>query len=69
MQVFISYNHKDKEFVDKLALKLIKAKNNVWVDRWEIAVGDSLIEKVQSAIQESSALIAVLSKTSVVSDC
>lgn len=37
---------------------------NVWVDRWEINVGDSLIDKVEDAIAGASALLVVLSKTS-----
>lgn len=65
MPVFISYSHEDKKFVDILARNLILAKNSVWVDSWEINVGDSLFDKVQEAIRDSSALIAVLSKSSV----
>ncbi len=65
MPVFISYSHQDKEFVDTLAGNLILAKNHVWVDRWEIKVGESLLDKVQQAIRDSSALIAVLSKSSI----
>lgn len=68
MPVFISYSHPDKDFVDLLAAHLIKAKAHVWVDRWELHVGDSLIAKIQKAIQEASALIVVLSNASVKSE-
>lgn len=68
MPVFISYSHEDKVFVDKLAAYLVKAKAHVWVDRWELHVGDSIISKIQDAIQQSSALIVVLSKASVASE-
>jgi hypothetical protein len=68
MPIFISYSHKDKEFVNKLAANLVKQKAHVWIDTWELNVGDSIIEKVQSAIQESSALIIVISKASMESE-
>lgn len=64
MPIFISYSHQDHDFVDKLAANLVMHKAHVWVDRWELNVGDSIIEKVQEAIQESSALIVVISNSS-----
>jgi hypothetical protein len=40
----------------------------IWVDTWEINVGDSIVQKIQEAIQEASALIVVLSEASVNSE-
>lgn len=68
MPIFISYSHTDAEFVDKLATHLIKQNTHIWVDTWELNVGDSILNKVQQAIQESSALLVVLSKSSVASE-
>lgn len=68
MPVFISYSHADKSFVDKLAAHLVKHNAHVWVDSWELNVGDSILNKVQDAIQDSSALLVVLSKASVQSE-
>lgn len=68
MSLFISYSHQDKDFVDKLATQLIFKKINVWVDRWELNIGDSITQKVQEAISEASNLLVVLSKSSVSSD-
>ncbi len=68
MPVFISYSHNDKEFVDKLAVQLVREKVHVWLDRWELHVGDSLISKVQEAISGASALLVVLSNASVASE-
>jgi hypothetical protein len=65
MPVFISYSHKDKEFVTKLAFNLIRDKTWVWLDEWEIAAGESLIERIQTAIQGASVLVAVFSKSAV----
>ena len=68
MPIFISYSHADKTFVDKLATHLVKHDAHVWVDTWELNVGDSILNRVQEAIQESSALLIVLSKASVASE-
>ncbi|WP_414675960.1 toll/interleukin-1 receptor domain-containing protein [Limnobacter sp.] len=68
MPVFISYSHSDELIVNKLAAHLVKHNANVWVDTWELNVGDSILNRVQDAIQESSALLVVLSKTSVESE-
>ncbi|MEU8632696.1 toll/interleukin-1 receptor domain-containing protein [Amycolatopsis sp. NPDC048633] len=65
MPIFISYSHADKDFVDKLAIQLVQNSVSVWLDRWEIRVGDSLISKVQEAIKGASALLVILSRTSV----
>ena len=65
MPIFISHSHQDKEFVDVLAANLILNKAHIWVDRWELKVGDSIVDKIQSAIKTASALIVVLSKSSV----
>lgn len=68
MPVFISYSHSDAEIVNKLAAHLVKNNANVWVDTWELNVGDSILNRVQDAIQESSALLVILSKASVQSE-
>ncbi len=68
MPIFISYSRQDKEFVDKLAAQLVLNKARVWVDRWELNVGDSLLDRIQDAIGGAGALIAVLSPESVESE-
>jgi hypothetical protein len=68
MPVFISYSHRDKEFVDQLATHLIKNDVYVWIDRWELAAGDSLIQRIQGLMKDASALLVILSKASVESE-
>jgi len=65
MPIFISYSHRDSEFVDRLAFQLVQNKVSIWIDRWEINVGDSLLTKVQEAITGASTLLVVLSRASV----
>lgn len=66
--IFICHSSKDKSFVGKLALDLINAGIDVWYDKWEIKVGDSIIEKINSGIHQCSHMGIVLSPDSIKSD-
>jgi hypothetical protein len=66
--VFISYNHHDHGFAERLAQDLKAAGFAVWWDEWEIKVGDSIIQKVSQGINESAYLPVVLSPHSVKSN-
>jgi hypothetical protein len=68
MAIFISYSRNDVVFVDWLARQLVTRRHNVWMDRWELSIGDSLISKIQSALTDSDAMLIVLSKNSVASE-
>jgi len=66
--VFISYSHRDRDFVERLARDLKAAGLAVWWDEWEIKVGDSIIQKVSEGIKQSAYLAAALSPHSVQSN-
>jgi hypothetical protein len=68
MPIFISYNREDTSFVDSLVRNLVRARHIVWMDRWELGVGDSLTQRIQSALKGSDAILVVLSKHSVASE-
>lgn len=68
MPVFLSYSHADDVIANKLAEDLRSHNTHVWVDTWELSVGDSIINKVQDAIKKSSALLVLLSEASVRSE-
>ena len=68
MAIFISYNQKDRAFVDVLAANLVAAKHNVWMDRWELSLGDSLTQKIEGALTKANAILVILSKNSVQSE-
>ncbi len=68
MPVFISYSHADKILAESLALNLVQAKQNVWIDRWELSAGDSLIEKIEGALGGADAILVLLSESSVKSE-
>jgi hypothetical protein len=66
--IFICHSSKDKSFVEKLARDLIDVGIDVWYDKWEIKVGDSIIDKIETGILKSSYMGIVLSPNSIKSN-
>ena len=62
---FISHSSADREFVVWLAAELITLSIPVWYSDWEIKVGDSIVEKIDSALEDMAGLVVVLSASSV----
>ena len=58
--IFISYSHKDKEYVEKLEQKLIEEGFNVWIDH-RIDYGSQWTEAIENAIDTCDAYIVVMS--------
>ena len=67
-RVFISHSSKDRGFVEQLARDLLANGEEPWYDQWEMVPGDSLIDKIGSAILENDNFVVVLSKNSVESE-
>ena len=65
---FISYSSNDQDFVERLATDLIGNNLNIFFDKWEIKVGDSIVEKINLALGKMTELIIVLSKESIKSN-
>jgi serine/threonine protein kinase len=63
--IFISYSSADRDFVEKLASDLRASGIEVWLDKWEIKVGDSIIQKINDGIRDNDYLAIVLSPASV----
>ncbi len=63
-KVFISHNSMDKPFVHRLTKDLREHGVDLWLDENEIGVGDSLIDLIQSAIQDAKFFIVILSNNS-----
>ena len=64
-RVFISYSHRDQEFVFALVEQLKRRGIRVWIDHVELVVGDSLISRVSDAIADGDFLVGVISEHSV----
>lgn len=63
--LFISYASEDRAFVERLVKALDQYAANVWYDQREIVAGESIAQKINTALNEASALIAVMSTSSV----
>jgi hypothetical protein len=59
--IFLSHTSCDKPFVEKLARDLKRIGVNVWFDKWEIEVGESITWKIGQGIRENEYLGIVLS--------
>jgi hypothetical protein len=66
-RIFISHSSKDKKFVRTLAADLRKLGHGVWLDEYEISVGESIVSKVGTGIGQAEFVIVVLSQNSVAS--
>jgi tetratricopeptide (TPR) repeat protein len=65
---FISYNHKDQEFVERLYSRLKDARVPVWFDAKDVKGGRKLHEQIVKQIREHDKLLIILSKNSLRSD-
>jgi hypothetical protein len=62
---FVSYAHRDADWVQVLADNLHRAGLDVFLDRWEITTGDRLAEQLQRGLAQSRAVVLVVSSVSV----
>ncbi len=64
-RIFLSHSRRDRDFVRRLARDIAKRGHQVWVDEAEIRVGDSLLEKIQEAINQMDFVGVVISRNSI----
>jgi hypothetical protein len=65
--IFLSHSHRDRDLARRLREALQAHGIRTWLDEAEMQVGDSLISKIESAIQEYDYLGVVLSRNSIAS--
>jgi hypothetical protein len=63
--VFISYSRHDSPFVERLAGDLRQQGIDVWIDRENIAPGQSWQQEIEHGLKKASSLIFVLSSNSI----
>jgi hypothetical protein len=61
--VFLSYSHKDSDFVDRLAAGLGQEGVEVWRDVKEIRGGESISKKVEEGLRKADFYLLLLSKS------
>lgn len=64
-KIFLSYAQSDRPKVEQIASALRTAGMSVWLDAWELALGDSITERVERAVQTSDVFLVFLSPASV----
>lgn len=67
-KIFISYSHKDSDFVKKIYNELKETPYTVFMDKYEIQVGDNIKDKINEMMVSSDYIIFVESKNSIDSD-
>ncbi len=68
VSIFLSHSSADKAFARRLARDLDNQGVTYWLDEAEIKIGDYLIEKIRSAIDDVEYLAVILSPEAVASD-
>jgi hypothetical protein len=66
--VFLSHARADKSFASRLGRDLKSLGFDVWLDEWEIRVGDSLIAAIEKGISDRTWMIVVLSPAALASN-
>jgi hypothetical protein len=59
--VFVCYSRKDDAVVLELAQRLREAGVRVWLDQWEIQIGDSIPAKIEYGLMHSRLLLLCIS--------
>ena len=60
--VFISHRGADSDQAERLAERVRAAGHDVWLDVWNLEIGDSIVDKINQGLQGATYLILCLSK-------
>jgi hypothetical protein len=63
--IFVSHSTKDAEMAQKITAELRELNYPVWYADWEIAPGQSIVDKIIEALARNDTLIVLLSQNSV----
>ena len=66
--IFVSYAHRDRQLVQDLAQRLHQQGVRLWYDRWEMAPGDVLRDRISDGITRAKHFMALISKSSLESN-
>jgi hypothetical protein len=65
--VFISHRKSDDREAEQLATEIRNAGHHVWLDMWDINIGDSIVERMNEGLEGASYLILCYSTSGVTS--
>lgn len=63
--VFISYSSKDRKVALRVAKDLKRLHHDIWLDEWQIKIGQCIPTEIQNGIEASDYVIVLLSEHSV----
>ena len=63
--VFISHRRADAAQAEKLAIDIKNRGHKVWLDDWEINIGDSIVGRMQEGLEVASYLVLCYSEKGV----
>lgn len=63
--LFLSHSSQDKRLARRVARDLEAADISVWLDEWEILVGDSITQRIQCGLDESDFVAVLLTRHSI----
>ena len=66
--IFLSHSSKDKPLVLRLASDLVYEGFPVWLDSWELELGDSFVERIFRELDASTFLIVAITPDSIASE-
>lgn len=64
-RVFLSHSSKDKPLARAIAEDLRRVGFSVWLDEWEILIGESISQKIQEGLQNTDFVAVLLTQNSV----
>lgn len=65
--VFISHRKSDDLEAERLAVEIRNAGHNVWLDDWNIDLGDSIIERMNAGLEGAAYVIVCYSTAGITS--
>jgi hypothetical protein len=65
LSVFVSHASQDARIAARVAMGLKAFDYDTWYDDWELLPGDSIVERIETAIASTDVLLVLLSKSSV----
>jgi type III secretory pathway component EscV len=68
MKVFLSHSSADKDLARRLAHDLQSANVDVWLDQWEVRVGEEFVQRIEHGLDQVEFVIVLLTRASVASE-
>jgi hypothetical protein len=63
--IFISHRGNDAQQAERLAIEIRNAGHKVWIDTWEINLGDSIVERINEGLEGATYLVLCYSSAGV----